>query len=103
MKFIASILALVILVLSVVPCTDANAMNSKATTEITKTSYQHDNPLNDTCPPICSCSCCTDSPIPQVIAKLILVKPELKKRYNTIYSSFIKGISLSVWQPPKLA
>jgi hypothetical protein len=85
------------------PCTDANAMNGKVRTEITNPSHQQENPLSDACSPFCSCSCCTGSPIPQYISKSILVKPELIKSYNPVYSSPIKEISLSIWQPPQLA
>lgn len=85
------------------PCTDgANAMG-KGKQEIVKTSHQQDHPKTDACSPFCSCSCCSGTPIPQVLGKLTLVKPELVKSYSPFYSSSIKGISLAIWQPPQLA
>jgi hypothetical protein len=84
------------------PCTDgANAMD-KAKQEVVKASHQQDHPKTDACSPFCSCSCCSGTPIPKVLGKLILVKLEFKKEYNYFYSSSIKGISLPIWQPPQL-
>jgi hypothetical protein len=79
-------------------------MDSKTKQEIVKASHQQDNhSKTDACSPLCSCSCCSGTPIPHVIEKLALIKPDLVKRYNPFYSSSVKGISLSIWQPPQLA
>ncbi len=87
------------------PCTDgANAINGKAKQEVVKASHQQDShSKTDACSPFCSCSCCSGTPIPQVLGKLTLVKPELIKNYSPFYLSSIKGISLAIWQPPQLA
>jgi hypothetical protein len=87
------------------PCTDgAKAMSGKAKQEVVKASHQQDNhSKKDGCSPFCSCSCCTSTPVPQMMAEIVLIKPELIKKYNPFYSSSIKGISLSIWQPPQLS
>ena len=87
------------------PCTDgANAMGGKGKQETVKASHPQDShPKTDACSPFCSCSCCSGTPIPQVLGKLTLVKPELVKHYNPLFSSSIQGISLAIWQPPQLA
>lgn len=103
MKIFAFIMALIVLAMSTIPCADGAVAMSKAKTEIQKTNHQqNDHPTRD-CSPFCSCSCCTGSPIPQHVVKLIFVKPELIRNYNSVYSSPIKEISLSIWQPPQLA
>lgn len=103
MRFFAFIMAFIVLAMSTVPCADGAVAMSKAKTEIQKTNHQqNDHPTRD-CSPFCSCSCCTGSPIPQYVAKLTLVKPELIRNYKSLYSSPIKEISLSIWQPPQLA
>lgn len=86
------------------PCTDgAKAMSGKAKQEFVKISHQQDNhSKTDACSPFCSCSCCSGTPIPQALGKLVLFKPEQTKKYNPFYSSFIEGVSLSIWQPPQL-
>ncbi|WP_218330750.1 DUF6660 family protein [Hydrotalea lipotrueae] len=104
MKIIAFILSIIVLVLSCMPCTDgANAMGN-AKQVVVKQSHQQDNhSKTDSCSPFCSCSCCSGTPIPQTLGKLVLFKPESTKKYNPFYSSFIEGVSLSIWQPPQLA
>lgn len=101
----ALILSVIILMLSCMPCTDGfKAMSGKAKQEIAKTSHQQDShSKTDACSPFCSCSCCTSSPVPQMMSELTLVKPQLTKKDNPFYSSLIKGILLSIWQPPQLA
>lgn len=90
--------------MSIIPCADGAKAMSKVKTEIQKSNHQQTNrTTKDACSPFCICTCCAGFPVPQKIAKLIPVKPELIKRYNTFYSSFIKEISLSIWQPPQLA
>jgi hypothetical protein len=86
------------------PCTDGiKAMSGKVKQEVVKTSHQQDNQSKtDGCSPLCSCSCCSGTPIPQALGKLVLFKPDLTKKYNPFYSSFIEGISLAIWQPPQL-
>lgn len=103
MKIFAFIMAFIILAMSTIPCADGAVAMSKAKTEIQKTNHQqNDHPTKD-CSPFCSCSCCTGSPIPQFISKVILVKPTIIRSYNPVYSSPIKEVSLSIWQPPQLA
>jgi hypothetical protein len=85
------------------PCTDGiKAMDSKAKQEVAKTSHQQEHPKTDACSPLCSCSCCSGTPIPQALSKLTIFKPELTQQYSSFYSSSIKGISLPIWQPPQL-
>lgn len=103
MKFFAFIMAFIVLAISAMPCADGVIAMSKAKTEIQKTNHQqNDHPTKD-CSPFCSCSCCTGSPIPQHLSELIFIKPEFIRSYNSFYSSPIKEISLSIWQPPQMA
>lgn len=105
LRITAFILSIIVLVLSCMPCTDgANAMNGKTKQETVKASHQQDShSQSDACSPFCSCSCCSGTPIPQVLGKLTLVTPEIINSYCSFYSSSVKGISLAIWQPPQLA
>ncbi|ULT43020.1 hypothetical protein KRR40_05680 [Niabella defluvii] len=84
------------------PCTDGVRATGKVKQEIAKSAHQQDHPQKDGCSPFCSCSCCSGTPIPHVLGKMVLLKPEFKKNYSSFYSSSVKGISLPVWQPPQL-
>lgn len=86
------------------PCTDgANAINGKVKQEVVDTSHQQDHPKTDACSPFCSCSCCASVSLVHPIAKEHSIPPIIKKSYSSFYSSSIKGNSLAIWQPPKLA
>ncbi|HEY8657642.1 MAG TPA: DUF6660 family protein [Hanamia sp.] len=102
MKFITFIIAVLILVLSVMPCTDANAMNSKAKTELNQTSHQQGNPLSDTCSPFCLCSCCTGFPIIHHVATIHIAQLMANAATRSFLPSEIIEIILPVWQPPRL-
>lgn len=103
MKIFAFIMAFIVLAMSTIPCADGAVAMSKAKSEMKNSNHQqNDHPTRD-CSPFCSCSCCTSSPIPQFISKVILVKPTIIRSYTPVYSSPIKEISLSIWQPPQLA
>lgn len=102
MKFIAFILGLIILALSVMPCTDAKAMNGKAKTELTQATHQQGNPLSDACSPFCQCACCVGFSIVKPITSFSIIEPVSPKSYSLFFSSSSKRISLPIWQPPQL-
>jgi hypothetical protein len=53
MKFLALIMAILVLELSVMPCADSDEFHGKesAKTEISKTGEQRQNPIQDCCSP----------------------------------------------------
>ena len=57
MKFITIILSLLILVLSIKPCSDGNNAEDQHQDEITA-EHNHQNDSDDTCPITCICNCC---------------------------------------------
>ena len=105
LKIVAFIFSIIVLVQSCMPCADrTNAMNGTGKQEMVKASQQQDDhSKTDACSPFCSCSCCSGTPIPQVLEKLTLATPEIINSYYPFYSFSITGISLAIWQPPQLA
>ena len=103
MKIFAFIMACVILIVSVVPCADAKAFNTKQSNEIFKATEQNNNiPHADACSPLCICSCCAG-------CSLYYSSPQLLKsayQISTVYAAFILAdthqIAIPVWQPPRL-
>jgi len=103
MKIFAFIMACVILIISVVPCTDAKAFGSKRKTSIVKAAQQNNKPAYpDACSPLCICSCCAGcsmySSSPQLVKFVYQISP--------VYPSFILAdthqVALPIWQPPQL-
>ena len=100
MKFFAYFMALYILVLSVVPCSDVhnNCNDKKATTELTQ-NHDHQQDQDDNCSPFCTCACCSAN----VIA--LDFKPtqfSFSQKVAIRNFSFISNFYGNIWQPPKI-
>ncbi|TWI82627.1 DUF6660 family protein [Chitinophaga japonensis] len=103
MKFLAFIMAIIVLALSCMPCADAASamMARKAKTEITKTPVQQ-HPDTDTCSPFCQCTCCAGFTLNYGFYTLITPANFTSSLYSDNRQSGIIEISLPVWQPPQL-
>ena len=103
MKFITIILSLLILGLSIKPCSDGNNTEDQHQEEISA-EHNHQNDSDDTCPITCICNCCgmsiTYEPIKTFNLKLnIEISTELISTYQPIYRfNFLSNI----WQPPQV-
>lgn len=102
MKFSAFVMAIMVLVMSVMPCADdANAM-IKVKTEFKQATHQQDNPQSKVCSPFCQCSCCTGFEISHFPSLLPVVTATVNKQIISFLPSEIIDITLPVWQPPQL-
>jgi hypothetical protein len=96
MKIIIYILALIVLGLSVYPCSDGLHCDEEAAT-----SHNHSEDKNDNCSPFCACTCCGSN---YVVNKVEMLK-SIMKQMNfsfTFYYSFHYSFSYetSIWHPP---
>jgi hypothetical protein len=102
MKFLAFIMAILVLVMSVMPCADdANAM-CKAKTEFKEASHQQDNPTSKVCSPFCQCSCCFGFTISHFPSSFTVITATVNKQISSFLPSEVIDITLPVWQPPQL-
>jgi hypothetical protein len=104
MKPFAFIMAVMILVLGGIPCTDAASAQAAGKDKITLTHPGTDQNADhdDDCSPFCQCACCPGFSINHfVTATTELTIPEC-----TNFSSYLPGvlpeICRPIWQPPKL-
>lgn len=113
MKWLIAFLAVFLMALNWVPCTDAN--NSCSTTVSTQhkdeksgstTSHEHGNDHDDTCSPFCTCACCGIS-----FTNLSFnIKPSIgqtlpdffEKQFVIRSVSFQSSFFGNIWQPPKM-
>ena len=105
MRPVAFILAIIVLALSCMPCTDgANAMGKrKATNDLAKSSNRQNNrDQSDSCSPFCQCACCAGFPINHTIANIQVVISDYIKEYSNFPDSTLISISFPIWQPPQL-
>jgi hypothetical protein len=102
MKFFAAVMAVIVLALSAMPCTDAKAFHKQsAKTELTKESKQQ-VPFTDDCSPFCQCNCCASAFVNHHITVLPVITQIFlqQKSYFTITKPV--QVFLPVWQPPQL-
>ncbi|MFC3336471.1 DUF6660 family protein [Flavobacterium palustre] len=107
MKFTNTILSIIFLILSCLPCADIEVNSAAHTkTELASNHDEHSHDKeHDLCSPFCICSCCgsqmasysqsiiIDFPIPSIGIKTQL------PTYKSILSSNFYG---SIWQPPQI-
>ena len=103
MKFITIILSLLILVLSIKPCSDGNNAEDQQQDEISA-NHNHQNDSDDTCPITCICNCCGIAITYQPILKFDLdlnnqISTEILSVYQSIYRF---NFHSNIWQPPQL-
>ena len=107
MKFTNTILSILFLILSCIPCADMKVNNYEHTqSEFASNQETHShNKEKDLCSPFCICSCCgsqivsyfelnnIDFPIPSEDIKTQLPS------YKSVFTSNFFG---SIWQPPQI-
>lgn len=103
MKYLAVILSIYIFALNVAPCTDYDASDDNAKTEISQANgddHQHQD--SDGCSPFCICQCCQ-------ISAIYFDAPHLE--FNIVYmatqdffylNGSEKNITTSLLQPPQV-
>ena len=107
MKFMAFILSITIMALSIMPCRDINATPvNQALTIRQGTGAEESAGHGDHCSPFCLCSCCARILTAEITtASSMLTKPVsivLKKQYYLLKISFASNFYGNIWQPPKL-
>ncbi|HEX8016016.1 MAG TPA: DUF6660 family protein [Flavobacterium sp.] len=107
MKLTNTILSIVILILSCMPCADMG-INSFAHTKselVSKQDNHSHEKENDLCSPFCICSCCGSQMAsysrPMAIDFPIPFK-DIETQLPTYQSIFTSNFYGSIWQPPQL-
>ena len=103
MKGITIILSLILLFLSIKPCSDRNNAGDQHQDEIS-VNHNHQNDSDDSCPVTCICDCCgmsiTSEPLMSFNFEVITEIP------TTVFSSYQSiyrfDFDSNIWQPPQL-
>ena len=104
-KLFAFILAMIVAVQSMMPCTDSSFAlgHGKAKAELVKAVHTDDNQKIDDCSPFCQCACCgsySTKPATALVRSVIFQKQ--KPSPATLPSATIE-VALPIWQPPQLS
>ncbi|MFN4248547.1 MAG: DUF6660 family protein [Flavipsychrobacter sp.] len=108
MRLTASILAILVLILSCLPCADMGAMpitkvdNSSLLTKPVK-EHSDNHKEVDLCSPFCHCACCAGF---SIIYSSVVIPDRIQIVVPPLHTDFISSdvieISLPIWQPPQL-
>lgn len=104
MKWISTILSIMFLLLSFLPCADMEA-NDFSQTLVEKSSSEH-NQDYDACSPFCICNCCSshvfafDTTICSL--DLDIIKKTIENKIPEYKSIFASNFFGSIWQPPQI-
>lgn len=104
MKFIAFIMAILVIVLSCIPCKDFPfaIKAGKGKMELSKSSGKQAADHPDACSPFCQCACCAGFPLNHQFAEVVALLPVYYVQCEAIYHASVVSISLPVWEPPQL-
>ncbi|WP_092852086.1 DUF6660 family protein [Algibacter pectinivorans] len=103
MKYFTIILSLLILVLSITPCSDGNNSEDHHKDEISA-NHNHQEDSDDSCPITCICNCCgmtiTYEPFQTIDLKLNIKISTID--FSTYQSNYRFDFNSNIWQPPQL-
>jgi len=103
MKLVAFIMAMVVLGLSLSPCSDsALPENDHLHASVT---IAHDSPYNnepDLCTPFCSCTCCCSISLFKNLTEQNRLSVQHIISHSSMYLGSLSEIAMPVWQPPQL-
>lgn len=104
MKYLAIILSVYMTLLSLLPCQDSeDMMASVLHVTVQKSNSCNKQGSQETCPPFCTCSCCSTAR--HVSANLVI--PVFVKTIIKVYPAYgipaIQKQPIKIWQPPQIA
>ncbi|RKE57277.1 DUF6660 family protein [Sphingobacterium detergens] len=104
MKWIATLLLVVIFALFMVPCGDTSINSSRFGSTENDIVHDHNSNQDDMCTPFCYCSCCGSLALnTQFVPHKYSILPILffSQRKVKETPSFFTAYLNSIWQPPK--
>lgn len=103
MKFVTIILSLIILGLSIIPCSDGNNFEDQHQDEISA-NHNHQEDSDDSCPITCVCNCCgmAITYVPIKTFNLKLNEKISTKVFSNYQSNYRFDFLSNIWQPPQL-
>ncbi len=103
MKLITFILTLLILTLSIQPCSDGNNVEDQHKDEKSE-NHNHQNDSDDSCPVNCICDCCGMAITHQLIQTFdLVINNQISTEMASVYQSMYRfKFHFNIWQPPQL-
>jgi hypothetical protein len=103
MKFITILLSVYMTILALMPCQDKDdEVSHSFNTTVSKNKACNDQAGQETCPPFCTCNCCSTARYiaAQPITTIVIL--ELINDYPAYKIPVAQQQSLDIWQPPQI-
>ena len=103
MKYIAILFSLYFSILAVLPCQDRNDMIASVIHRtIQKSHSANDERGQETCPPFCTCNCCSSA---RTLSATVTTKVYIKsitREYPNYSIPAVQEQPIKIWQPPQI-
>lgn len=103
MRYITTILAFYVLILTVLPCLDVHKDADIHQNELNTNTSQSGHNDTDHCSPFCTCQCCSNTAVNHSFSIDFNCHIFLKKEYFNFKYLHNSSIIDSIWLPPKLS
>jgi hypothetical protein len=104
MKNFVLVFSLFLLYLALVPCQDNEDVSAgEAYTFIQKDHPTHSEKEQDSCPPFCTCYCCSTARYMTPKVSLPIFSKTLMRQYPECAISAVQEQPIKIWQPPRAA
>lgn len=105
MKVTAIFLTILLFALNFIPCRDAVDLAPKSghtAVELPGSHNDSDKHADDSCSPLCICSCCSLASMPSPVIVVDNIIERAHPEFVSMYAGQLLDISLPIWQPPQL-
>lgn len=104
MKYVAIIFSLYFTILAVLPCQDREDMIASVIHVTIKKSHScNEQKGQETCPPFCTCSCCSTARHLTSKTVYAIHTQAIVRTYRDYVTPATQKQSIKIWQPPQLA
>jgi hypothetical protein len=104
MKYFAFILSMFFMSLALFPCQDNEDMALSVIHVSIQKSHSGDNHADqESCPPFCSCSCCSTARQLTSMITMTVFSQTVTHLYPDYAISAIQEQAIKIWQPPQIA
>ncbi|WP_407667016.1 DUF6660 family protein [Mucilaginibacter sabulilitoris] len=104
MRYIAFIFSVYFILLAVLPCQDREDMIANVMhVTIQKSHAPNDERGQETCPPFCTCSCCSTARHLTTKQNITVFSKTVTRDYPEFAIPAVQEQPINIWQPPQIS
>ncbi|QEM09074.1 DUF6660 family protein [Mucilaginibacter rubeus] len=103
MKYLAIIFSVYMTILAILPCQDREDMIASVMhVTVQKSHSANDERGQETCPPFCTCSCCSTARTLTAKITIKVFTKSITREYPNYSTLAIQDQPINIWQPPQI-